>query len=292
MPTTQGANPAPTFDITPRAGQTDAEIDGWFRITFPKGKTEMAERAYWGKCLEDRPTNDKSDPAYYEWYRRLTDLQRNIADTAKKQKSADPKVKAERKAARAKNAKYQKYLAEKKDNYRAEVEAAGRQVREYGVIKTKEEKKEEQRQRTDQLNVRIRQDLAERRNPFSVDDYKNPRNFDYYTQDNMLKKAARYHICDKLLSDGSFSDGDKSSLDQLRNTIRSLGAILEINHPNDEAAQHLIKGALNSLRAAGAIRKSSGKVVLHGEVLRLRAEADREADLSEVQNIPGFGAYG
>lgn len=277
MTTTIGAHPAPVFDITPRAGQTDDEIDGWFRFNFPNGPTDMSERLYWGSCLKDRPTDDKSDPAYYAWHERLTPRQREIAEIAKEKKSTDPKEVAARKARRAKDIAYQIRLSEERANYRAKAELEGRQVRKYekGAVKSDAERKEDQRRRTDRLNARIRQDLAERRNPFPLD------RFDSASEKKATsdKHFARYLICEFILRDDSF---DPSS--DVHRT-----AISKFLDMSEEEAHHIMVGAINSLRAAGAIRRSGGKAFLHGDVLKLRAEADREADLDEIKHLPGFG---
>lgn len=273
MNTTQVAQAAPSFDITPRAGQSDAEINGWFRIKFPNGMTDMSERLYWGACLEDRSTNDKSDAAYYEWYERLTERQRDIAETAKSKKAADPKVIADRKKKLAQDPKYQKYKAEKRDDYKALADEEGRTVRGYNSGTT-----ESQKDRTLRLNEKIRNDLANKINPYPVDKYDGRDNINDETID---KHHVRYMICDFLIKKEFF---DQNSTEHLRMVCDFL------NLPIEET-KTLMAGALNSLRSAGATRKSDGKVFLHGDVMSIRARVESEADNAAMEGLPGFGAF-
>ncbi|MCT4332633.1 hypothetical protein MU516_07100 [Paracoccus sp. YLB-12] len=272
---TQGATPP--FDLTPRSGQTDAEIAAWMKWKFPDGITPMSARIYWGAVMNTKP-RDEDSPEGHEWVSSLTEFQRKIAKTASRQKEADPKVqakrKAKRKADRIKRAadpnyqpEYQQVLAAKKAAYAAEIEAKeGREVRPYvhGRTLTVAERKAERKRATDKVNAGIRDDLASGRNPFSIAPYEDFHAAQKSSWEKMMGTATRQYLCDRLIANGEFNIADAD----LVRGVRAFCAKVEwcSDQPDDHSARDLIGRAVNSLRAAGAISKKGDVVSLHPKV--------------------------
>ncbi|SOC14356.1 hypothetical protein [Rhodobacter maris] len=79
---------ASTPSLTPYSGQSDKEIEAWFRWKYPNGATDKSPGAYAAELFKSRPNRD--DPTGKdEWYSRLTGAQLAILDDAKRVKGAE-----------------------------------------------------------------------------------------------------------------------------------------------------------------------------------------------------------
>lgn len=169
---TQGA--IPHIDLTPRAGQPDADVDAWLKT---QNRSEgVAARLYARELYKER---DNLNSSHGDWYDRLTARQRGLLDLARE----------ERRAEFRKTPAYEADKARWREHYRQKAEAAGREVRRYQHGRSKDEVRLDRKQRNEKMRAHIRGELAAGRNPFP----------------NEGQHKAKHLICETLLREGCFA---------------------------------------------------------------------------------------
>ena len=265
-------------DLTPRPGQSSEDIKSWFEARAKASPSDIPRlaRLYYGELRKTCPAKDLTDPdedrAYQEWHATLTPEQLKVADLAKAQKDADPTVQAARKKAaeRAKQApEYQQALAKKRADY---ADQKGGDVRPYRKGEAALTKKE----RVERSRAFLRGELAAGRNPYPADKYGAAE----VKQATLDSHMTRHLVCEHLLEHGDL-DLDSAEASGLIEQVHAVTSTEPIGE-NKAAARKLIAGAIETLRCAGAIRRSDGVWRLH---------RDASADLEAMKDIPGFGIF-
>ncbi|MDT1064371.1 hypothetical protein RM190_21095 [Paracoccus sp. CPCC 101403] len=269
------ANATTVPDLTPLPGQSDADIEAWIKWKYPAGPDSKTARTYAGELYRTRPSRDDDPKGESEWYGLLTDGQRKILAESKQQKDADPVVKAARKAARKADPEYQRQLVQKRVEYATKIQdEEGRHVRAYRKGVMADTKKSERKARNEQRRARIREALSLRRNPFDV--YK----FDGcdVSAETDLRNTINHIVCRQLLKNGEFDPQCDPVIDA---EIVPLADDIDLS---DEEMNKMIAGAVETLRTAGAIRRSGGKVFLHRDI-------EKAHDDLEMSSNPFFAMF-
>ena len=267
--------------FTPNAGQTDADVAAWFKLKYPEGVTEKSSRAYTTELYKSRPRQAEDLKGYNAWYSDLTDRQRGIMADAKRRSDADPVNIAKRKARRDADPYYQKQLKKQRQEYSDEITTKeNRKVRSYRRNEnlTDEEKKDraraERRERNDKLREHIRDELAAGRNPFDQKKFDDMNSDD----DKEARHSAKWSLCDGLLKSDGFDTINDPRIVELA----------ELHDLSIEDAHRLIRGAVEVLRTAKAIRKNGDTLRLRGD---LANQEQGEGEQADLEALPNYGMF-
>lgn len=259
------------IDLTPRPGQSSAEVKAWMDSMRPSTKSNMLARSYAREIYKTKPDRHSDPAAEAAWYAALTEFQRKVLKAAAQQRNADPKVREAEKKRRAADPQYQRQLKRKRKDYGDRIEAEeGRSVREYrrGAKPTQEQTQDESNARNETMRARIRDELAADRNPFDPDSLDNVK----ASFDAVARLQMKYLICAKLLDPGVF---DTANDPEAAGWAKQSGiSAAELNK--------LIDSAIEALRTAKAISRRGSKIYLHRDLVRKR----------EARSMAGNKFYG
>ncbi|WP_299360375.1 hypothetical protein [uncultured Paracoccus sp.] len=247
--------------LQPHSGQSDADVNRWFRNKYPGGLTNKSPGAYAAELYKSKPNRDDYSAADWEdvytgWYESLTDLQKKILGIPKRNRQNDPERKAKEKAKRARNPEYQRELAEKRQIYAATKSDPVRPYRR-SVKVTAEQRRAERKDRNDIARQNIRDALASGRNPFTNED---PQSF-------------KWLIADRLLREGSF------------------------NMAAEELSEHAVdvRRAYEALRVAKAVSRKGDTITLRPEIVATRVATDvmpEEDEMDLLKRNPFYQMFG
>ncbi|MCZ0963882.1 hypothetical protein [Paracoccus benzoatiresistens] len=275
--TNTAPNGVPLAAKAPYPGQPDKEVLIFLHVRMKAGSTMgYAARQYSNALRRYRPAFEEGNWVREKWEaEELTELQRKVLEAARRDRASDPKWQADMKrkddAERAEEVEGRREF--QRSLYAIKV---GRPIRRYrkSDTVTAEERAADQKQQTEALNKRIRDDLENDKNPYDLSKIQN-------WSEAGDKLMARHYACNRLFKDGSFDPKESA-------TIAAFVEFLE-NHPHGgnvsaKDAERLLSGAQNSLRAARVVTLKKGVAILHPEIAQKR-------ETKQMESIEIYGAY-